>query len=107
MGMGTLVFRGNFVLRRINQFPRCFCSEIKDEVAKLINLKKQLGGEPTTKKFTLKNPKGTRDYGPKQMAIREKVFKTIIDVFQKHGAVELATPVFELKETLTGKYGDD
>ena len=33
------------------------------------------------------------------MAIREKVFKTIIEVFQKHGAVEIATPVFELKVT--------
>jgi len=91
----------------LNQFTRCFSSEIKEEVAKLLDLKKQVGGEPTTKKFTLKNPKGTRDYGPTQMAIREKVFKTIVDVFQKHGAVEIATPVFELKETLTGKYGDD
>ncbi len=25
----------------------------------------------------------------------------------KHGAVELDTPVFELKETLTGKYGEE
>jgi len=83
-------------------------AQIKDEVAKLLGLKKQLGGdEPASKKFTLKTPKGTRDYGPKQMAIREQVFKTIVDVFQKHGAVEIATPVFELKETLTGKYGDD
>jgi len=83
-------------------------AQIKTEVAKLLGLKKQLGGEePPSKKFTLKTPKGTRDYGPKQMAVREQVFKTIIDVFQKHGAVEIATPVFELKETLTGKYGDD
>jgi histidyl-tRNA synthetase len=28
-------------------------------------------------------------------------------VFKKHGAVEIDTPVFELKETLTGKYGED
>jgi len=28
-------------------------------------------------------------------------------VFDKHGAVEIDTPVFELKETLTGKYGED
>jgi len=82
-------------------------AKIKEEVSKLLEMKKQLGGEPDHKKFVLKTPKGTRDYGPKQMAIREKVFKTIIEVFQKHGAVEIATPVFELKETLTGKYGDD
>lgn len=31
------------------------------------------------------------------MAIREKVFKTITDVFKKHGAVTIDTPVFELK----------
>lgn len=31
------------------------------------------------------------------MAIREKVFKTIVDVFKKHGAVTIDTPVFELK----------
>jgi histidyl-tRNA synthetase len=41
------------------------------------------------------------------MAIREKAFATIRGVFKKHGAVEIDTPVFELKETLTGKYGED
>jgi len=81
--------------------------QIKDEVAKLLELKKQASSEPSKQKFVLKNPKGTRDYGAKQMAIRQNVFKTIIDTFQKHGAVEIDTPVFELKETLTGKYGED
>ena len=28
-------------------------------------------------------------------------------MFFKHGACEIDTPVFELKETLTGKYGED
>jgi len=51
--------------------------------------------------------KGTRDYLPKQMAIRDKAFKIIRRVFQRHGAVEIDTPIFELKETLTGKYGED
>lgn len=41
------------------------------------------------------------------MAIREKVFSTITKVFKKHGAVTIDTPVFELKEVLTGKYGED
>jgi histidyl-tRNA synthetase len=44
---------------------------------------------------------------PLQMAIREKAFTTIRSVFKKHGASEIDTPVFELKETLTGKYGED
>jgi len=52
-------------------------------------------------------PKGSRDFGPEQMGIREEAFKIIIDVFKKHGAVTIDTPVFELKQTLIGKYGDD
>ena len=44
---------------------------------------------------------------PMQMAIREKAFDKIKGVFFKHGACEIDTPVFELKETLTGKYGED
>lgn len=51
--------------------------------------------------------KGTRDHTPKQMAVRERVFKTVIDVFKRHGAETIDTPVFELKDTLTGKYGED
>ena len=51
--------------------------------------------------------KGTRDMLPKQMAIREHAFNVIKGVFNKHGASEIDTPVFELKETLTGKYGED
>uniref|UniRef100_A0A8C6MJ68 histidine--tRNA ligase n=1 Tax=Nothobranchius furzeri TaxID=105023 RepID=A0A8C6MJ68_NOTFU len=50
---------------------------------------------------------GTRDYNPKQMAIREKVFNTVVACFKRHGAETIDTPVFELKETLTGKYGED
>ena len=44
---------------------------------------------------------------PLQMAIREKAFGIIRGVFKRHGASEIDTPVFELKETLTGKYGED
>jgi len=55
----------------------------------------------------LKTPKGIRDYGHQQMAIREKVFNQIIKCFKRHGAQVIDTPVCELKETLTGKYGED
>mmetsp|Transcript_11100 Transcript_11100/g.24501 ORF Transcript_11100/g.24501 Transcript_11100/m.24501 type:complete len:640 (+) Transcript_11100:1165-3084(+) len=51
--------------------------------------------------------KGTRDYLPDQMMIRDQAFQIIRRVFRRHGAVEIDTPVFELKETLTGKYGED
>ena len=54
-----------------------------------------------------KLPKGTRDYTPDQMRIREQVFNAIRTVFKRHGGVEIDTPVFELKEVLTGKYGED
>jgi len=54
-----------------------------------------------------KIPKGTRDYLPDQMSIRQQAFDIIRRVFLRHGAVEIDTPVFERKETLTGKYGED
>ena len=41
------------------------------------------------------------------MAIREKVFEVIQSSFRRHGAVTIDTPVFELKDTLMGKYGED
>ncbi|XP_039630902.1 histidine--tRNA ligase isoform X1 [Polypterus senegalus] len=87
-----------------------FChnnAQIASEVAKLLELKAQLGTDDGKHSFVLKTPKGTRDYNPKQMAIREKVFNIIIGCFKRHGAETIDTPVFELKETLTGKYGED
>jgi histidyl-tRNA synthetase len=41
------------------------------------------------------------------MVIRDKIFTTITDVFKRHGGVTIDTPVFELKEILAGKYGED
>ncbi|PIA93051.1 Histidine--tRNA ligase, mitochondrial [Cercospora beticola] len=58
-------------------------------------------------KFQLKVPKGTKDWDGKDMVIREKIFSTITEVFKRHGAVTIDTPVFELKEILSGKYGED
>ncbi|WPH02441.1 histidyl-tRNA synthetase [Acrodontium crateriforme] len=57
--------------------------------------------------FQLKVPKGTKDWEGKDMVIRDKIFTTITDVFKRHGAVTIDTPVFELKEILSGKYGED
>jgi len=57
--------------------------------------------------FQLKVPKGTKDWEGKDMVIRDKIFGTITDVFKRHGAVTIDTPVFELKEILAGKYGED
>jgi histidyl-tRNA synthetase len=41
------------------------------------------------------------------MAVRRKVIETVSEVFRKHGAVEIDTPAFELKDVLMGKYGED
>ncbi len=48
-----------------------------------------------------------RDHCPRDMAIREKVFDIIIKTFKRHGAVAIDTPVMELREILSGKYGED
>ncbi|OAA67510.1 histidyl-tRNA synthetase [Cordyceps fumosorosea ARSEF 2679] len=58
-------------------------------------------------KFELKTPKGTKDWDGKDMVIRDKIFSTITQVFKRHGGVTIDTPVFELKEILAGKYGED
>ncbi|ODV92790.1 hypothetical protein CANCADRAFT_1385 [Tortispora caseinolytica NRRL Y-17796] len=58
-------------------------------------------------KFQLKVPKGTKDWADKDMVLRTAIFDTIVSVFKRHGGVTLDTPVFELKEILAGKYGED
>eukprot|EP00271_Cylindrocystis_brebissonii_P011065 TRINITY_DN2777_c1_g2_i1.p1 TRINITY_DN2777_c1_g2~~TRINITY_DN2777_c1_g2_i1.p1 ORF type:complete len:1061 (-),score=198.25 TRINITY_DN2777_c1_g2_i1:295-3477(-) len=78
----------------------------KDVLACLLeDLKPVLEGNETRR--TPKIPKGTRDFLPEQMAIREKAFAIITGAFKRHGGVEIDTPVFELRETLMGKYGED
>jgi len=45
----------------------------------------------------------TVDWFGQDMANREKMFAIITSVFKRHGGMALDTPVFELKEVLTGK----
>jgi histidyl-tRNA synthetase len=52
-------------------------------------------------------PKGTRDFGPAQMAKRQFIFDNIKKVFQKYGFQPLETPAMENLTTLTGKYGEE
>jgi histidyl-tRNA synthetase len=52
-------------------------------------------------------PKGTRDFGPAQMAKRQFIFDNIRKVFQKYGFQPLETPAMESLDTLTGKYGEE
>ena len=57
--------------------------------------------------FQLKTPKGTKDWTGTDMVLRDRIFSTITTVFKRHGAVTIDTPVFELREILAGKYGED
>ncbi len=52
-------------------------------------------------------PKGTRDFGPKEMAGRDYIFNTIRSVFKLYGYSPIETPAMENLSTLLGKYGDE
>lgn len=52
-------------------------------------------------------PKGTRDFGPLEMARRNHIFQTLRNVFTRFGFRQLETPAMENLETLTGKYGEE
>ncbi|KIY50012.1 histidyl-tRNA synthetase [Fistulina hepatica ATCC 64428] len=58
-------------------------------------------------RLLLKTAKGTRDFGPGEMYCREYVERVVKDCFTSFGGSCLDTPVFERKDVLTGKYGED
>ncbi len=62
--------------------------------------KKQVSQKPAL-------PKGTRDFGPAQMAKRNFILDTIREVFRLYGYQPLETPSMENLSVLTGKYGDE
>lgn len=52
-------------------------------------------------------PKGTRDFGPEEMAKRNYIFNTIKEVYALYGFQQIETPSMETLQTLMGKYGDE
>lgn len=52
-------------------------------------------------------PKGTRDFGPTEVARRNYIFSTIRRVFELHGFQPIETPAMENLSTLLGKYGEE
>ena len=52
-------------------------------------------------------PKGTRDFGQREMAERNYIFDTIRSVFRTYGYQQIETPALENLSTLLGKYGDE
>lgn len=77
---------------------------------------------PPKRSGQLKTPKGTRDWVGQDALLRDKILyghlhplnfktdipsQTITDVFKRHGGIPLDTPVFELRDVLSEKYGED
>ena len=52
-------------------------------------------------------PKGTRDFGPLEMAKRNYIFNTIKSVYALYGFQQIETPAMETLQTLMGKYGEE
>ena len=52
-------------------------------------------------------PKGTRDFGPVEMAKRNYIFNTIRAVYELYGFQQIETPAQETLQTLMGKYGEE
>ena len=51
--------------------------------------------------------KGTRDFGPIEMAKRNYIFNTIRSVYELYGFQQIETPAQETLSTLMGKYGEE
>ncbi|XP_053574579.1 histidine--tRNA ligase, cytoplasmic [Bombina bombina] len=104
----TLLMGQKMVFQKITLRSMAIChSDQANQTLGQQNTPPELAGCVQKQNIVLKTPKGTHDVNPKQMAVREKVFKTIVNCFKRHGAESIDTPVFELKETLVGKYGED
>ncbi|KAF7304245.1 Histidyl-tRNA synthetase [Mycena chlorophos] len=94
-------------------------SVLDEAKKKLGELKKSLALSKTTgnasskdggkkrERMLLKTAKGTRDFGPAEMACRENIERTVKECFTTFGGSCLDTPVFERKDILTDKYGED
>ena len=52
-------------------------------------------------------PKGTRDFGPIEMAKRNYILNTIREVYELYGFQQIETPAMETLQTLMGKYGEE
>lgn len=53
----------------------------------------------------LKNVKGTKDFMPQEQAIRNRIRRTLEEVFETYGCKPLETPTLQYYELLASKYG--
>lgn len=93
-------------LLRPPRAARLGAARSQSQVAEVF-LASQLKAQQEKSNCIIKTPKGTRDFSPLQMVVREKILDTVLSCFKRHGAKMLDTPAFELKEVLTEKYGED
>jgi histidyl-tRNA synthetase len=52
-------------------------------------------------------PKGTRDWLPRELVVRNRVFGLLRETFERYGFEPLETPSVELTSVLEGKYGEE
>ncbi|KAL4785616.1 hypothetical protein BJX76DRAFT_346956 [Aspergillus varians] len=105
--LGRPLSRTHLEIRAIStvyQHSRFFASQPQQDESIDMATKE---GKSSKLSFQLKTPKGTRDWIGVDMILRESIFSAITKVFKRHGGTQLDTPVFELKEILAGKYGED
>ncbi|KAG0635439.1 hypothetical protein HOY80DRAFT_981978 [Tuber brumale] len=50
--------------------------------------------------FAAKAPQGTRDWFGKDIIIRDKIISSMVEVFKRHGAATIDTPIFELLDPM-------
>ncbi|KAL7917110.1 histidyl-tRNA synthetase [Trichoderma austrokoningii] len=62
---------------------------------------------PSRSGAQLKTPKGTRDWVGQDLLLRDHILQKIQEVLKRHGGIPLDTPVFEIRDVLSEKYGED
>lgn len=55
----------------------------------------------------LKTPKGTRDYAPNEAQALFRLIRKAELAYEKRGALPMSTPIFELRDILMNKYGEE
>lgn len=108
----TFALPSKFSLNRPRKMSTENCTNVQEEKTaqpQAVEAPKQnkSSEKKAAKAFTLKTPKGTKDWADKDMTVRTAVFDHLTKIFKSHGGVTIDTPVFELREILSGKYGED
>ncbi len=57
--------------------------------------------------MSIKTACGTRDFNASECLVREQMITDLTAIFKRYNATPLETPIFELKDYLMKKYGDD